>query len=917
MSKLTRTIHQLHQLRRQQKNVQTSELDRLVVFAATHRPGDVFGQLDTGEAGLDPELARDLTGVYGKNVVEEERHEPKFKRVAAAFVSPFTLILAALAAVSVYTNVVMAAPGEADPSTAIIIGIMVLISGVLRYTQESKSESAASALKNMVTTTCCVIRGGDAGREIPMEDVVPGDIVKLSAGDMIPADVRIITAKDLFVTQAALTGESEPVEKTAEPVEIEYHGRGTSIAIDDCTNIAFSGTTVQSGSATAVVLCTGKHTYLGKVARALEVKPTRTSFDVGVAAVSRVLVAFMLIMCPIVFVVNGITKGDWLDALLFSISIAVGITPQMLPVIVTTCLARGATNMSRRDVVVKNISAIQNLGAMDVLCTDKTGTLTQDKVILERHMDVHGRDDDRVLRHAYLNSFFQTGLKNLIDVAVIEKMDELAAADPAQAVMGERYTKVDEIPFDFERRLMSVVVADRSGKTQLITKGAVEEVLDICTCVEYDEQVRPLTDDLRERVLERVRDFNDDGMRVVAVAQKTNPRPVGSFSTADESDMVLIGYLAFLDPPKESAAAAVARLAEYGVGVKVLTGDNEGVAAAVCRKVGIDPSGMLLGSEVDGLTDEELATRAEECQLFAKLSPLQKQRVVSVLREQGGHTVGFMGDGINDAAAMRASDCGISVDTAVDIAKESADIILLKKDLMVLGRGIMEGRRTYGNTIKYIKTTASSNFGNVFSVLVASAFLPFLPMTALQLLLLGVAYTVSCTAIPWDNVDEEFLREPKTWDAKSIVSFMLWLGPTSSVFDILTYAAMFFIICPMVVGAPFAQLTDPAQIALFAAVFQSGWFVESMWTQTFVLHMLRTEHVPFAGSRPAASLTVLTLAGVAVVTALPYVPGLGAALGLSPLPLPFFGLLFACMALYLLLCGAVKALYVRRYGTLL
>ena len=927
MSKMTCTIQQLHRFRSQKRTVQTSELDRLVTYAATHDASAVLDELGSDAHGLDEASVRELIETYGKNVVEEERRDSPLRRLAAAFVSPFILILAALAAISVYTNVILAAPGEADPSTAVIIGIMVLTSGTLRFSQESKSESAAAALKDMVTTTCCVVREGEAGRdgatgrdgagtEIPMDEIVPGDIVRLSAGDMVPADVRIVTAKDLFVTQSALTGESEPVEKCSDAVFGDQDAP-RALSISDCTNIAFAGTTVQSGSATAVVLCTGRSTYLGRVARALEAKPVRTSFDVGVAAVSRVLVAFMLVMCPIVFVVNGLTKGDWLDALLFSISIAVGITPQMLPVIVTTCLARGATEMSRHDVIVKNISAIQNLGAMDVLCCDKTGTLTQDKVVLERHMDVMGRDDDRVLRHAFLNSYFQTGLKNLIDVAVIEKTRELAETDAAVRELESRYTKVDEIPFDFERRLMSVVVEDAGGKTQLITKGAVEEVLGACTCVEYDGRVQPLTDGLRERVLDRVRGFNDEGMRVVAVAQKTDPRPAGAFSRADESDMVLIGYLAFLDPPKESAAAAVAKLAEYGVGVKVLTGDNEGVAAAVCRKVGIDPSGMLLGSEVDALDDAELARRADECQLFAKLSPLQKQRVVSVLRERGGRTVGFMGDGINDAAAMRASDCGISVDTAVDIAKESADIILLKKDLMVLGRGIMEGRRTYGNTIKYIKTTASSNFGNVFSVLVASAFLPFLPMTALQLLLLGVAYTVSCAAIPWDNVDDEFLREPKTWDAQSIVSFMLWLGPTSSVFDILTYLGMFFFVCPLVVGAPFSGLTSPAQVALFAAVFQTGWFVESMWTQTFVLHMLRTEHLPFAGSRPAVSLTVLTVGGVAAVTALPYLPVVGPALGLHPLPLPFFALLLACMALYLLLCGAVKAAYVHRHGSLL
>lgn len=934
MLKMTHAVRQLRQINtKQQSGIQTGELNRLTIFAATHTSQEVLAELDTSVRGLDSALALARAETYGKNVIAAAHRDSPLKQLISAFVSPFTLILLALAAVSLYTNVLLAAPGKQDPSTAIVIGIMVVISGTLRYTQETKSAKAADALKDMVSTTCCVVREGDntasgnsvetdcgdGGNEIALEDVVPGDIVRLSAGDIVPADLRIITAKDLFVNQATLTGESEPVEKLPAAVALESGGRGARVplTLGDCSNIVFSGTTVQSGSATAVAICTGKDTYLGKIARALDTTPPKTSFDVGVEAVSRVLVAFMLVMCPIVFVVNGLTKGNWLDALLFSISIAVGITPQMLPVIVTTCLARGATAMSRQDVIVKNISAIQNLGAMDVLCTDKTGTLTQDKVILERHMDVMGNDDVRVLRHAYLNSRFQTGLKNLIDVAVIEKLEELAVNDTELSALERRYTKVDEIPFDFERRLMSVVVEDESGKMQLITKGAAEEVLRACAYVDYNGSVQPLTDELRRRVREQVRDFNEAGMRVVAVAQKTNPRPVGAFSTDDERDMVLIGYLAFLDPPKESAAAAITRLAEYGVNVKVLTGDNENVAAAVCRKVGIAADEMLLGHDIDTLSDRELADRAETTRLFAKLSPLQKQRVVRVLREVGGHTVGFMGDGINDAAAMRASDCGISVDTAVDIAKESADIILLKKDLLVLGRGIVEGRRTYGNTVKYIKTTASSNFGNVFSVLAASAFLPFLPMTALQLLLLGVAYTVSCVAIPWDNVDAEFLRAPKTWDARSIISFMLWLGPTSSVFDILTFAAMFFFVCPLVVGAPFSALTTPASIALFAAVFQSGWFVESMWTQTFVLHMLRTEHVPFVGSRPSAALTALTLAGVAVVTALPYTPVVGPALGLHPLPLPFFGLLAACMTLYLLLCGAVKALYVRRHGSLL
>ena len=625
-------------------------------------------------------------------------------------------------------------------------------------------------------------------------------------------------------------------------------------------------------------------------------------------------------------------------------------SPQMLPVIVTTCLARGAEAMRAKDVVVKEISSIQNLGAMDVLCCDKTGTLTRDKIVLERHLDVLGAPSDRVLRHAYLNSLFQTGLRNLMDEAIIERAEALAAGGrsmdaragrtspgtPGQAGAGaspaaprrtspeanaiaaarEQWRLVDEIPFDFDRRRMSVVVADGTGKRQLITKGAVEEMIDVCSEVEVGADVLPLTPEQAERILDRVRGLNERGMRVVGVAQR-NDVPARDLTADDERDMTLIGYLAFLDPPKASAKAAVDELSGLGVTVKVLTGDNAAVAATVCEQVGINARNMLTGADIDMLSDDELAERAERTGLFAKLSPLQKARIVNVLRERGGKTVGFMGDGINDAAAMRASDCGISVDTAVDVAKESADIILLKKDLTVLAHGIVEGRRTYGNTIKYIKTTASSNFGNVLSVLAAAAFLPFLPMSALQLLLLGMAYTVSCAALPWDHVDESFLSRPRTWDARGIVSFMLGLGPVSSIFDILTFAAMFWVVCPLVVGAPWAALTDPAQRALFALVFQTGWFVESMWTQTLVIHLLRTERLPFVQSRPAASLTLLTMLGVGLVTAMPYVPGVNSALDLVPLPGVFFGVLAAMMAGYLLLTSIAKVLYVRAHGELL
>ena len=909
----------------------TLGLDPEIAHIGCLDAAEVMDLLGTGVHGLTEQQAHRIRSVHGANIIAPEHHDPLSARLSRAFLTPFTLILLALAAISLYTNVYLAAPGEADPSTAIIIGVMVLISGGISFWQDTRGAAAADALKGLVSITCRCVREDTGAAEIPLADVVPGDLIELAAGDIIPADLRIVSAKNLFLTQAALTGESDPVEKTPAAIEDPV---GRALLIDDCENFAFAGTTVQSGSGTGVVVTTGARTYLGGIASALDSLPTSTSFDAGVASVSRVLVGFMLVMCPIVFVLCGLTKGDWLDALLFSISVAVGITPQMLPVIVTTCLARGAEAMRAKDVVVKEISSIQNLGAMDVLCCDKTGTLTRDKIVLERHLDVLGAPSDRVLRHAYLNSVFQTGLRNLMDEAIIERAERLAAggrsmdarageagvrtSPEAATIAGARnhWRLVDEIPFDFDRRRMSVVVEDAAGKRQLITKGAVEEMIDVCSTVEVGTEVLPLTDEQADQILDRVRGLNERGMRVVGVAQR-NDVPARDLTADDEHDMTLIGYLAFLDPPKASAKAAVKELGDLGVAVKVLTGDNAAVAATVCEQVGIDARNMLTGADVDLLSDDELAEQVERTGLFAKLSPLQKARIVEVLRTHGKHTVGFMGDGINDAAAMRASDCGISVDTAVDVAKESADIILLKKDLTVLAHGIVEGRRTYGNTIKYIKTTASSNFGNVLSVLVAAAFLPFLPMSALQLLLLGMAYTVSCAALPWDRVDESFLARPRTWDARGIVSFMLKIGPVSSIFDILTFAAMFWVVCPLVVGAPWGALTDPAQRALFALVFQTGWFVESMWTQTLVIHLLRTERLPFVQSKPAASLTALTVLGVGLVTAMPYVPGVNAALDLVPLPGAFFGVLAVMMIGYLLLTSIAKALYVRAHGELL
>ena len=876
--------------------------DRLYA-ASEYTAEELLGLYNVPAGGLTDALAERSRDEYGANILTNGKKDSAAKRLAEAFISPFTLVLLALAVISVFTDIVFASAGERSYATVGIISAMVIISGTLRYVQETRSCNVAEKLTGMLHTTACVERGG-VEREIPIEEIVVGDLIHLSAGDMIPADLRILTAKDLFISQSALTGESEPVEKTA------YSG-GARDTLTDTENLAFMGSNVVSGSATAVAVAVGNGTMLGNMAGSLNGEAPKTAFEKGVNSVSWVLIRFMLIMVPVVLFINGFTKGDWVQALLFAISVAVGLTPEMLPMIVTACLAKGAVVMSREKVIIKNLNSIQNLGSMDILCTDKTGTLTQDRVVLEYHLNVDGAEDERVLRHAFLNSYFQTGLKNLIDIAVMARQQELGTGD-----LTERYTKVDEIPFDFERRRMSVVVRDRAGKTQLVTKGAVEEMLKCCSFAECGGSVLPLTDEVRSLVTSRSDAMNEQGMRVIAVAQKTNPAPAGEFSAADERDMVLIGFLAFLDPPKDTTKAAVQALTEYGVSVKILTGDNEKVTRAICSQVGLDAENMLLGSEIDALTDAQLGRLAAGVTVFAKLSPAQKARIVSVLRERG-HSVGFMGDGINDAAAMRAADVGISVDTAVDIAKETAGVVLLEKDLMVLERGVVEGRKIYANMIKYIKITASSNFGNMLSMLASSAFLPFLPMASIHLILLNLIYDVSCTAMSWDNVDAEYLRSPRKWDAAGISRFMLRIGPTSSVFDIATFLLMYFVICPAFTGGElYTSLTDPASRALYVSVFQTGWFVESMWSQALVIHMLRTPKLPFVQSRAAAPVTLLTLAGSCAVTVIPFTP-LGRVLGFTALPAAYFLWLAAIVAGYMLLATAVKKSYVRRYGELL
>lgn len=886
-------------------------------FAAKSDITDILDHFGSSFNGLKNENVEKQKEKYGNNKIIYQKQKSVLNRIIGAFINPFTMILLTLAIVSFVTDVLLPIIHkeleEMDMLTVIIILTMVLISGLLRFVQETRSGNAAKKLLDMITTTTCIERKETGKSEIPLNEVVVGDIVHLAAGDMIPADIRIIQQKDLFISQASLTGESEPVEKFSYVTKENYD------SFTDYPNLVFMGNNVISGTAKGVVIEVGNNTMFGTIAKSINSEPVITSFEKGVNSVTWVLIRFMLIMVPLVLFVNGFTKGNWMEAFLFAISIAVGLTPEMLPMIVTTCLAKGAVSMSKKKTIIKNLNSIQNFGAMDILCTDKTGTLTQNKVILEYHLDVHGKENNRVLKHAFLNSYYQTGLKNLIDIAIINRATEEKNKNKTLKNLALIYEKIDEIPFDFNRRRMSVVVADTNGKTQMITKGAVEEILSICSFVEYKGNIEILNDSLKKEISDTVAKLNKDGMRVIAVAQKTNPSVIGTFSVRDETNMVLMGYLAFLDPPKETALTAIKSLSDYGVTTKILTGDNDKITRCICKQVGLKVNNILLGSDINNMSDEQLGKIVEKTNVFAKLSPEQKKRIVDILR-LNGHTVGFMGDGINDAAAMKASDIGISVDSAVDIAKESADIILLEKDLMILEQGIIEGRITYANMIKYIKMTASSNFGNMFSVLAASAFIPFLPMMSIHLILLNLIYDISCIAIPWDNVDEEFLKTPRKWDASSVGTFMLWIGPTSSVFDITTYLLMYFVLCPKYIsnGILYNDIPDSetALRALYVAVFQAGWFVESMWSQTLVIHMIRTPKIPFIQSKASFPVFFLTFTGIILLTIIPFTK-FGEKIGLAPLPYEYFGWLALTIVLYMALATFLKNLYIKHYNELL
>ena len=861
------------------------DLSAQLVDSARAEPAALLHRLHSHAQGLSAGQAAAIRRRSGANEIAREERVAWPLHLWHCYRNPFNLLLSALAAVSGLTH---------DLHAATVILTMVALSTLMRFVQESRSQRAAEALRGRVGNKATVLRraspkAGGASHEVelPVEQLVPGDVLRLAAGDMIPADLRLLVAKDLFVNQSAMTGESLPVEKSAEL---------RAVALDDplaAANLCFMGTHVVSGSATALVVGIGHGTYFGTLAEhATHIETAPTAFQTGINRVSWLLIRFMLVMVPVVFLINGVTKGDWLQALLFALSIAVGLTPEMLPMIVTSTLARGAVTLAGKKVIVKRLDAIQNFGAMDLLCTDKTGTLTQDRVVLKRHLDADGADSPEVLEVAWLNSHYQTGLRNLLDLAVLEHADlhqKLGVAD--------NFRKIDELPFDFERRRMSVVVSERDDRHLLICKGAVEEVLAACTQLRRGGAAQPLTDALRQQQARMTEGLNQQGFRVVAVARRELPPLQSTYRIDDERDMTLIGYIAFLDPPKESAGPALRALAARGVATKVLTGDNEFVTRKICGDVGLAITGVLRGSDIELMDDAGLAHAVESANVFAKLNPLHKERIVRALRANG-HVTGFIGDGINDAAALHAADVGISVESAVDIAKEAADIVLLEKSLAVLEQGVIEGRRTFVNMLKYIRMTASSNFGNVLSVLLASAFLPFLPMLPIHLLVQNLLYDLSQTAIPFDNVDDEALQHPQHWAPQELLRFMLGFGPISSLFDVLTFVLMWTVF--------------HAQTLATQTLFQSGWFVEGLLSQTLVVHLIRTRGVPFIDSRAAAPLMVTSMVVIAAGLLLPG-SALGPALRLEALPPAYFVWLAALLLAYGAAVQAMKHLYAARH----
>ena len=843
---------------------------------------ELFRNYHSSEAGLSIVNIEDLLDEYGDNRIDLGNENTLLKQIMDALINPFNLVLIVVAVITFITDVVI--PKNADYTTFILIIGTVIISAAISLVQSVRSDNAAKKLRKMITNKIDIIRD-EVLQQVETENIVPGDIIKFSSGDMVPADVRFFETKDLFVDQASLTGESNPVEK--------FTTCKGSEAITEIPNIGFMGSNIVSGSAKAIVLSTGNDTYLGNMAKSLSEINEKNSFEKGIDDISNLLIRFTLVMLPIILLINMLKgKGTW-SSLVFAITIAVGITPEMLPVIVTTTMAKGAVEMSKKKTIVKKMSAIQTFGQMDILCTDKTGTLTEDEIILEKYMDVRGNEDSRVLKHAFLNSYYQTGLKNLIDIAIINRAER-----EKMGVLKEKYEREDEIPFDFSRRRMSVVLRDDTGKRQLITKGAVDEIMDICRFIDLGKEVVEMDDELRKQAYQVYEQNNHDGLRILAVAQKNDVHDVEKFGVVQEADMVLLGFIGFLDPPKESAAKAIKALKDHGIETVVLTGDSEGVALHVCQKVGIEAKNYLTGKDVEGLNDEQLKEKMEACHLYAKLSPIQKQRVVR-LYQQMGKTVGYMGDGINDSPALKQADVSISVDTAVDIAKDTADIILLEKDLLVLEEGVVNGRKTFTNVLKYIKMATSGNFGNIMSVIVASIFLPFLPLMPIHILMQNILNDLAQTGMPFDNVDEEFLTKPKTWDTADIRRFMIVFGSFSTVFDILCFAVLWFVM----------GYNTPDQ----AVKFQSGWFAFGIISQTMIIHMIRTRKLPFVESHSSKQLIISTMLIVAVTLVICFT-GVASGFDLWCLPWQYLLWIVALIAGYAVVIQIYKKIYVKQTG---
>lgn len=813
----------------------------------------------------------------GSNEIAREKRQSALMRLLANVKNPLVLLLLALGVLSFLTG---------DQRATVVIFVMVVMGVVLRFFQEMRADNAAAQLQAIVSNTATLVRDGKE-KEVSLKMLVPGDIIRLAAGDMVPADVRVLSAKDLFLNQVALTGEALPVEKKAAPASADVQNPL------ELPNTCFLGSNVQSGSATAVVIHTGDRTYFGSLAASIVGQRQLTSFDKGINKFTWLMICFIAVMVPAVFLINGLSKHNWVEAFLFAMAVAVGLTPEMLPMIVTVNLSKGALAMARKKVIVKRLNAIQNFGGMDVLCTDKTGTLTQGKIVLEKHLDVYGDPSERVLHYGYLNSYHHTGLKNLLDEAILdhEELEERLKANV-------KYRKIDEIPFDFVRRRMSVVVEDETGLNTLICKGAVEEVMSQCTRVEAKGEIIEVLPEHDAKRRQLADELNGRGFRVIALAYKEMPgapdEPV--YSVKDESDLILLGFLAFLDPPKDTATEALTRLRKLNVDVKVLTGDNEIITAYICKEVGIPVEHLLLGSQIEAMSESELAAAASATSVFARLVPAHKERIILALQSRG-HVLGFLGDGINDAPALKAADVGISVADAVDIAKESSDIILLENSLLVLEQGVLEGRRVFGNIVKYIKMAASSNFGNMFSVVGASAFLPFLPMLPIQVLINNLLYDFSQTTIPTDEVDADWLIKPRQWTIGKILRYILCVGPISSIFDYLTFFMMLYV---------FNCWNNPA-------LFHTGWFVESLFTQTLIIHIIRTNKIPFIQSRASWPLIFTSLIIVALGAALTVSP-LANTLGFVALP-PLYWLYLAIMLLgYAILTQLVKVWFMRRFG---